>query len=193
MSVKTSTMSLTFLSFSLSLTPNLCSSSIITSPRSLNFISFLSIACVPINISIAPFSASFNMRPISLCVLKRLTISTITGKSFILFLNVIKCCSAKIVVGTSIATCLLSITALKAALSATSVLPYPTSPHKSLSIGFVDSMSFFTSAVDRSWSGVSLNKKLFSNCACHSVSFENRKPSSLERIAFISSSSNAME
>ncbi len=42
-----------------------------------------------------------------------------------------------------------------------------------LSIGFLDSISFFTSAADLIWSGVSLNGKLFSNCACHSVSFEN--------------------
>ena len=40
-----------------------------------------------------------------------------------------------------------TIAALNAALIATSVLPYPTSPHKSLSIGCGFSISFFTSCI----------------------------------------------
>ena len=51
------------------------------------------------------------------------------------------------VVGTSTATCLLSLTALNAALTATSVFPNPTSPHTSLSIGQLSSISFFTALV----------------------------------------------
>ena len=46
-----------------------------------------------------------------------------------------KCCWARIVVGTSIITCLPSAAALTAARSATSVLPKPTSPQTSRSIG----------------------------------------------------------
>src|SRR6266487_1997787 len=49
------------------------------------------------------------------------------------------------VVGASIAICLPSITALNAARIATSVFPYPTSPHSRRSIGLRDSMSDFTS------------------------------------------------
>ena len=49
--------------------------------------------------------------------------------------NVMKCCSASSVVGTSTATCLPSITALNAARTATSVLPKPTSPQSRRSIG----------------------------------------------------------
>ena len=45
------------------------------------------------------------------------------------------CCSASSVVGAISATCLPSATALKAARIATSVLPYPTSPQSSQSIG----------------------------------------------------------
>ena len=36
---------------------------------------------------------------------------------------------------------------MKAALKATSVFPYPTSPHNNLSIGVMDSISFFTSSI----------------------------------------------
>jgi len=52
-------------------------------------------------------------------------------------------CDARMVVGASTAICFLSQIALKAARMATSVLPKPTSPHTSRSIGFPDSMSRF--------------------------------------------------
>ena len=51
--------------------------------------------------------------------------------------NVRKCWSARIVVGARTATCFPSSTALKAARIATSVLPYPTSPQRSRSIGLL--------------------------------------------------------
>ena len=54
---------------------------------------------------------------------KRDSISTRTGKAAIRSRNVLKCCSASTVVGTSTATCLPSMTALNAARIATSVLP----------------------------------------------------------------------
>ena len=59
------------------------------------------------------------------------------------------------VVGTSTATCLPSQAALKAARMAISVLPKPTSPQTSRSMGVLLSRSFFTSSVAFSWSGVS--------------------------------------
>ena len=62
-------------------------------------------------------------------------------------------------VGTSTATCFPSCTALKAARTATSVLPKPTSPHTRRSIGRSASMSAVTSAMARAWSGVSVNPK----------------------------------
>src|SRR5438477_32096 len=74
------------------------------------------------------------------------------------------------VVGTSMATCLPLCTALKAARSASSVLPKPTSPQSSRSIGFSDSMSDLISASAVSWSGVSSKGKEASSSACQGVS-----------------------
>ena len=75
------------------------------------------------------------------------------------------------VVGTSKAHCFESVTHLKAARSATSVLPKPTSPQSSLSIGTVRSISSLISSMQRSWSGVSSYSKRASKSFCHSVSF----------------------
>ena len=59
------------------------------------------------------------------------------------------------VVGTKTATCFPSVAALNAARIAISVFPNPTSPQISLSMIVWASMSFFTSKVAFSWSGVS--------------------------------------
>ena len=64
------------------------------------------------------------------------------------------------------ATCLLSATALNAALTAISVLPKPTSPQIRRSMGMGDSMSFLTSAVALIWSGVSSKAKDASSSCC---------------------------
>ena len=56
--VSTSTCARIFFSRSLCATPNRCSSSTITSPRSLNVTSGLRMRCVPITTSTAPFAAS---------------------------------------------------------------------------------------------------------------------------------------
>ncbi len=62
--VKTSTSVFISFNFSFCLTPNRCSSSTTTRPRSLNLISGWNSLCVPITISTSPFS----IRPmISLC------------------------------------------------------------------------------------------------------------------------------
>ena len=55
--VRVSTSSLSCLSLSLGATPNFCSSSIISNPRSLNFISLFKSRCVPIIISVLPLSS----------------------------------------------------------------------------------------------------------------------------------------
>jgi len=80
------------------------------------------------------------------------------------------------VVGTNIATCFESITALNAALIATSVFPNPTSPQRSLSMQIGFSISFLISFTQRSWSSVSSKGNLYSNSFCHSVSFEKAYP-----------------
>ena len=71
-----------------------------------------------------------------------------------------KCCSASRVVGARIATCLPPVTATKAARSATSVLPKPTSPQISRSIGCGETMSWITAWIAACWSGVSSKPKL---------------------------------
>ena len=76
-------------------------------------------------------------------------------------------------VGASTATCLPSWIALNAARMATSVLPKPTSPHTSRSIGYGRSMSAFTSVIATRWSGVSTNGKASSISCCHGVSWPN--------------------
>ena len=85
--------------------------------------------------SILPDFKLINISLFSLIVLNLFKYSIEIGKSFSLFVNVLKCWNDKIVVGTNTATCLLLSTALKAALIAISVLPKPTSPQISLSIG----------------------------------------------------------
>ena len=61
-----------------------------------------------------------------------------------LSLKVSSCCRASKVVGTKTTTCLPELTAINAALIATSVLPKPTSPQINLSIGLLDDMSVMT-------------------------------------------------
>ena len=153
--VRVSTFVLSCRSFSLTDTPNFCSSSMIRSPRSLNTTSLLTIRCVPIRIFTLPSLTSFSTCLIWVVVRARLIYSIRQGKSLSLSLNVWKCWKASTVVGTSTATCLLSDTALKAARMATSVFPKPTSPQIRRSIGRWLSISAFTSAVAFIWSGVS--------------------------------------
>ena len=144
--VRTSTSVRSCLSFSLWVTPKRCSSSITSSPKSLKITSPEIRRCVPMTISTVPCASR---KRILLCcwgVRKRESISTITGKAANRSRKVLKCCWAKTVVGTSIATCLPSITALKAARRAISVLPKPTSPQIRRSIGRWVSISVLTAA-----------------------------------------------
>ena len=67
----TSTFSLSFFIFSLSLTPNLCSSSIINRPRSLNLTSSDNSLCVPTTMSMLCVCSSSAVCFCSLLVLKR--------------------------------------------------------------------------------------------------------------------------
>jgi hypothetical protein len=69
--------------------------------------------------------------------------------------KVLKCCRHSSVVGVTTATCLPDMAATKAARSATSVLPKPTSPHTRRSIGRPLARSAITSPIARCWSSVS--------------------------------------
>jgi len=121
--VKTSTSWRIFFRCSLCLTPKRCSSSMIKRPRFLKAMSFCNSLCVPMQMSMLPLANPATMACCSFVVLKRLKDSMRTGKASSLSLKVEKCCWASTVVGTSTATCFPSITALKAARMATSVLP----------------------------------------------------------------------
>ena len=81
-SVKESTVVLICFNFSFAATPNFCSSSMIMMPRSLNFTSLPSNACVPMMISIFPSATFCKVSFFSLADLKRFIKSTVTGKSF---------------------------------------------------------------------------------------------------------------
>ena len=78
---------------------------------------------VPITMSTDPLERRAAIFFCSAGGLNRLNISTLTGKASKRSRNVLKCCMARIVVGTRTTTCLPSFTALKAARIATSVLP----------------------------------------------------------------------
>ena len=73
--------------------------------------------------------------------------STLIGQFKKRSLKVSKCCRARRVVGTRIATWKPLIEAVKAALSATSVLPKPTSPQTNLSIDLLEAISLRTSSM----------------------------------------------
>ena len=125
---------------------------------------------MPISTSTLPSLYSWSTRFTSAGGRNRETISTRTGKSRNRSLNVAACCWARIVVGTSISTWRPADAALNAARTATSVLPNPTSPHTSRSIGRSDSMSSLTTSMAASWSSVSSNGKDSSRRAIHSSS-----------------------
>ena len=93
------------------------------------------------------------------------------------------CWLASRVVGTSTAAWYPSWTALNTARMATSVLPKPTSPQTSRSMGWGRSMSALTSSMARSWSEVSTNGNDDSSSACHGVSGPKACPVHLEPAA----------
>ena len=114
---------------------------------------------------------------------KRESARTVTGNCANRSENVAWCCDTSNVVGTSTPTCLPSWTALNAARTAISVLPYPTSPAITRSIGTVRSMSRLTSSMTVSWSGVSTYAKASSSSRCHGVSGPKAKPGAAWRAA----------
>ena len=79
-----------------------------------------------------------------------------------------------------------------AARNATSVLPYPTSPHKSLSMTLFEHMSALISSIEASWSGVSSYSNAASNSAIASSQGLNGKPRFSARSAYSFFRSNAI-
>ena len=182
-SVSTSTSRFSCLSRSFAATPKRCSSSTTTRPRSLNCTSFESRRWVPMTISTVPSARPWSVAVWAAGATKRDSRRTSIGKAPNRCENVALCWAARTVVGTSTATCLPSWTALNAARSATSVLPYPTSPTTRRSIGRISSMSDLTSMAARSWSTVSSYGNEASISACHGVSSPKAWPLAPARTA----------
>ena len=105
--------------------------------------------------SIWPSARPFLTSVASLAVTKRDSCATRTGRPSKRLANRRKCWRTSSVVGASSATCLPDMAATKAARSATSVLPKPTSPQISRSIGRPLAMSSSTASIAASWSSVS--------------------------------------
>ena len=108
---------------SLCSTPKRCSSSTMTSPRSL----YRTVGCsrrwVPMTMSTLPSARPLIVSLDSASLVKRDSPLIVTGNADIRSVNVERCCWASNVVGTRMATCLPSWTALNAARTAISVLP----------------------------------------------------------------------
>ena len=147
--------------------------------------------CVPITMSMRPAASPSTMSRCSRGLQKRLSRAMSNGNSAMRSRKVWKCCSARIVVGTSTATWYPLSTALNAARMATSVLPKPTSPHRSRSMGRGWRMSRLMASMDASWSTVSSYGNDVSNSCCHSESSANAIPGRAWRAAWISSISEA--
>ena len=96
---------------------------------------------MPITTSTVPSAIPARTALASRSLLKRDSTSTRTGRPTKRSATVSKCCCARTVVGTIIATWYPLATARKAARIATSVLPKPTSPETSRSMGTGRSMS----------------------------------------------------
>ena len=142
-------------------TPNLCCSSVTTKPRFLNFTLSSIIACVPINISISPFSSLSNIPSFCFLVIPDINNSHLIPSFSSIFLKFSKCCVASIAVGAIIAAWYPDFTALYAAHIATTVFPEPTSPCKSLFIFLLDSISLSISSNTLSCAFVNLNGNEF--------------------------------
>ena len=124
-SVRQSTPTLIFFRCSLAFTPKRCSSSMMTSPRSLNLTSSLMMRWVPMRISTLPFGKSSKVFRIPLAVRKRESTAIFDGKIAHPFRqNFHNAAWPKQLSGQEQPlVCLPSTTALKAARMATSVFP----------------------------------------------------------------------
>ena len=114
-SVSTSTWVLVFLIRSLCATPNRCSSSITSRPRSLNRTSADSTRCVPTTTSMLPAASCLTVSICSPLVWNRDSLPIVTAKPLNRSVIVRKCCSTSTVVGASTAACLPPVTHLKIA------------------------------------------------------------------------------
>ncbi len=190
--VSTSTPSAMALIDSLWVTPKRCSSSTTSSPSFLKVTSSPSRRWVPTTTSTEPSARPASTALAWALVRNRLSISTRMGKGAYRSAKVWACWLASRVVGTSTAAWKPSWTALNTARMATSVLPKPTSPQTSRSMGRGRSMSSLTSSMARSWSTVSTNGNDDSSSACHGVSGPKAWPETSSRRRYRATSSSAI-
>ena len=189
--VRTSMPSARALIDSLWLTPNRCSSSTTNRPSFLKAMSPPRRRWVPTTTSTEPSASPAITSRAWALVKNRLSIATFNGNGAYRSAKVWACWLASRVVGTSTAAWYPSWTALNTARMATSVLPKPTSPHTSRSMGWGRSMSAFTSSMARSWSEVSMNGNDDSNSACHGVSGPKAWPVTWSRRRYSATNSSA--
>ena len=112
-------------------------------------------AWVPITMSTEPSASPSLTFFNSAAVTRRDAWAISTGRPRNRSMKVLVCWRASSVVGTTTATCLPFITVMKAARSATSVLPKPTSPQISRSIGRPAARSSTVASIAVCWSSVS--------------------------------------
>ena len=176
---------------SLSRTPKRCSSSTIIRPKLANLTSSCKIRWVPMTISTCPFAKSAKILSCCFLLPKRDSDSIRMGQSANRSKKLSSCCPASSVVGTSTATWYPACTAIKAARIATSVLPKPTSPHTSLSMGLFCFISNLTASMALAWSGVSSNANWLANKSYWIWSIGKLMPTLASRRACTLSSSAA--
>ena len=144
-------------------TPNLCCSSVTTSPRSANSTSGWIMAWVPTRICIFPSFRSSSSSLRSLTFMLPDSSSQRTPRGSKSFFKVSICCLASNSVGAIMTAWKPHFTVLYIASSATTVLPDPTSPCTSLFMGLESSRSASISLYALFWPSVSSNLILFRN------------------------------
>ena len=135
--------------------PKRCSSSITTRPRSRKRTPLAASAWVPMAICTSPAASARLVSLFSAGGVRRDSEAIRRPKPAKRLRKVSRCWRASTVVGASTATCLPESAAAAVARSATSVLPKPTSPQASRSIGRPEARSRKVSAMALAWSGVS--------------------------------------
>ena len=149
-------------------------------------------ACVPTTISTVPSVKPAFVSDVSFDETRRERCLTLSGQPANRSEKVRKCCLASNVVGAMTATCMPLIAAIKAARRATSVLPNPTSPQTSRSIGRPEVKSSRTSSIACSWSSVSSYGNLAANSSYMPCPVSTGRPFFTARAAAITSSSCAI-
>ena len=148
-------------SLALCATPKRCCSSMTASPKCANCTVSSMMAWVPTNICTSPQANASSMACRFLPFTMPVSSSTLMSIPFRNSLMVCRCCSAKISVGAIMQAWNPLSSAMSMVISATSVLPDPTSPCRSLFICLPLHMSARISCITRFCAPVRLKGRLF--------------------------------